>query len=174
MFSFLGETTAGRHNHRSLKGSKTPRHSPWRTRSRHLLVVSNLRETEQERRRTAHEPGKQELGSWWLTICSFCNAELYQVTIRKATDVIWYICNCARSHVRVSVAMGGNGEQWFLWHSIISSYWSTSLQYISVHTSLVYTWNRDERAIHPGEKKVNQCLKIIPPFHVMYIYTFKH
>lgn len=46
VLSFPGEIMAVRHNHRSLKDSKTPQGSSQRTRNRHLLVVYKLNETD--------------------------------------------------------------------------------------------------------------------------------
>lgn len=110
MLSFPGEIMATRFNHRPLEDSKTPQGSPERTRNRHLLVVYNLKGTDWERSRTAHEAGTQELGSWWLTICCFCHSELAQGAARRAADGIWYVWSCARRS-RVTVCSRGR-QRW--------------------------------------------------------------
>lgn len=104
--TFRGEITAKTCSHINLKGSKTAQQRPQRTRKRHLWAVSNMQETDWARRRTAHKPGAQELGSRWLPICCFCHTELYHVTIRKATDVTWSVCTGAEGS-RVSILSRG-------------------------------------------------------------------
>lgn len=75
--------------------------------------------TDWDRSRRAHEPGTQELGSWWLTICCLCHTELAQGAVRRAADGIWYIWNCAR---KSCVTICSSGRQrwlkmsfWPLW-----------------------------------------------------------
>lgn len=96
---------ARKHNHRSLKHSKT-QCSPQRTRNRHLVVVYNLQETDSDGRRTAHKPGTQELGSQYVP-----SATLSYIRVQEGKLLTFYdiYVTAPRSHVRVPSVMGGKG-----------------------------------------------------------------